>query len=321
MSETEQLEEAVGTVDETVAEETQAAAETVAEETKPTISDRLQERLDSGRQQAVEEAVEEPETPEGTEAEPAEESPEPTGPSSVMKTVARQQGVEEYVIGLAHSDEELEEVIGKRIEELEAKETKAPEAAPPKEFELGLSEEEFPADDPLRKCFSEMNDHYKGKIEVLESAYKELLGNAINVNQERQAQQQAIESQWFSQFHSGLDELNSEALGQSAEYSEESNDMRKAVYSTLERLQKTHPETSPKELGQMAAKKLGLARTTVATKEAVREGNRRVSAGKPAQTVKTPLSSNDRIQAHLDRLGTSTTRRRFLEPSNGASKQ
>lgn len=289
---------------EAVAEVASKAVETPAKD-EGTTESRIQDYIDNLHK--PEEAAEaepaapvEEVAPEVPAEEPAKqpEAAEPAGPTTAMKAVAKQQDVPDYLIKLAKTDEELEEVIAERAAEQRA----AAKHEPEPEFALSLPEEEYPADDPVRKQFSQLHEHYQQKLKVHEQALVTLIQEMRESRTETDAQKEHAERQWVSQFDSGLDELQSEALGQASQRTDELNEIRTAVFNTAKRMQGERPELSAKELAQQAAIRLGLAKTPAkqAHENAVREMNGKTRTQQPAKFVTKPMSAKEKIQARLN---------------------
>ena len=204
------------------------------------------------------------------EAEKVAEAPVGVSPS--MRLIAREAGVKESVIKNVASDEALEEIVVETVEENRQKEAEqTPEPEPP--FKLELPEEDFPADDPVRKQFQRMHEHYEKRDKLFESAALTLIKEVRELREESQQQRQTAEQMWLQEFHTGLDELESKSLGKASESNDDVNDLRESVFKSVQRLAKQDDvfrKLSPKEQAQKAAVRLGLTKAQ-AEKEAVRE--------------------------------------------------
>jgi len=157
---------------------------------------------------------------------PAEEVQveKPDGPTPAMQELARQWLPEQFITA-ARDDEALKGMIDA------ARDSKAP--PPPveePEFELSLPEEEFEANDAVRKQFKELNEHYKGQISTL----KKDMGTLVDIAKDMQEKQQAQVQQMFHEEQRGfdmvLDDLGSDVVGVAEELSAPQRKIRSALY-------------------------------------------------------------------------------------------
>src|SRR3990167_8477449 len=138
-----------------------------------------------------------------------------------------------------------------------------------------------------------MHEHYEKRDKLFESAALTLIKEVRELREESQQQRQTAEQMWLQEFHTGLDELESKSLGKASESNDDVNDLRESVFKSVQRLAKQDDvfrKLSPKEQAQKAAVRLGLTKAQ-AEKEAVREMHSQITGGKPAKTIKTPLSA------------------------------
>ena len=155
-------------------------------------------------------AEEQPVVDDASEEEaPAEEvqATVPDGPTPAMQELARQWLPEKF-IEAARDDEALKGMIDA------ARETNAP--PPPAEepdFELSLPDDEFEANDAVRKQFRELNEHYKGQISNL----KKDMGSLVEIAKDMQTKQQDQIQMMFQEeqrgFDSALDGLDNDIVG------------------------------------------------------------------------------------------------------------
>jgi len=147
-----------------------------------------------------------------------------------MQELARQWLPEKF-IEAARDDEALKGMIDA------ARETNAP---PPvveePEFELSLPEEEFEANDAVRKQFKELNEHYKGQISNL----KKDMGSLVEIAKDMQTKQQDQIQMMFQEeqrgFDSALDGLDNDIVGKAEEMTAPQRKIRSALFDIAQDL-------------------------------------------------------------------------------------
>jgi hypothetical protein len=190
--------------------------------------------------EAEEAEGDEPETEQqpGVEQSAATDSGAPAGaegPSFLMKRVAEQSGVDPKLIALAVNDAQLEQMIEVTTKrEADTTETDAP--APTFELKVELPEDEFPADDPVRKHLEtwkeqltkQFEEHAKGLQAMAAFANEEL----DRRDREAQEAQFSEYSKLASPFDEYLDSFASDVLGtaESCKTNEKQRAARVAVW-------------------------------------------------------------------------------------------
>ena len=178
-------------------------------------------------------AEEQPVVDDASEEEaPAEEvqATVPDGPTPAMQELARQWLPEKF-IEAARDDEALKGMIDA------ARETNAPPPpAEEPEFELSLPDEEFEANDAVRKQFKELNEHYKGQISNL----KKDMGSLVEIAKDMQTKQQDQIQMMFQEeqrgFDSALDGLDNDIVGKAEEMTAPQRKIRSALFDIAQDL-------------------------------------------------------------------------------------
>lgn len=174
----------------------------------------LQASLDATEEpEAVDEVNEqEPGVEESAEADPVEEQATEQvaevlseGPSFLMKQAATTAGIPQFLVETAHDDAQLQGWMEMLSQPGEAK-----EAEPEAPFSLNLPEDEFGADDPVRKQFSALVATLNGKFAEQEKKLREFEETRTEIQRrEYQAAHKAV----FSPFDEVLDSYDSDVLG------------------------------------------------------------------------------------------------------------
>ncbi len=192
--------------------------------------------------------------PESDEPEPepqeTESVPEPAvveGPSYAMKTVARQAGIPDALVDIAHDDAQLH----KMVDLASKKEERASEPVP--EFDIELPEDEYSQDDSVRKQFNSMKEFYTGQLDTLKQDMASVVGlvKGIESDQRDQTQQQAATQQ--ADFDAVMDKLDSPVFGKYGELDESHGILRSAVYAKIDETHRSNPSMSYEEVVQSAA--------------------------------------------------------------------
>jgi hypothetical protein len=148
------------------------------------------------------------------EETPAEEIAE--GPSFLMKQEAARAGLDPKFIALAKDDAQLEQMIEASIESREVADKTEPVVAD-EPITLDLPEDEFAADDPIRKALSGIVEKFNAKLEKANKTIGLLAGFANErLEKEEQDQQRVYQDNYtklFSPFDEVLDSFDSPVLG------------------------------------------------------------------------------------------------------------
>jgi len=227
----------------------------------------------------VEEKGEAPAEETKAEAEPKPRKVE--GPSIAMKAMAKREGVPDDIIAIADSDEHLDTFI-KHYTQLRAEEqAKQAEAEKEKPFTLSLPEDDFDNDDPVRKQFSEVVNHFEGKLASVYNYLGQLADIAIKTEE---AVKSATEEKVFDEqgaFDDFIDELESPVLGnrRGDAIPSAGQKMRQAIYWQYKELEAEHPRTSKAKLMAQAAEEFGFTSKQAQRQNAIVESNSRRLGG------------------------------------------
>ncbi len=210
-------------------------AEQVEQENAATLESSLAEFQQQLNAAPDEEQVEETAQAEGVEEsaegdsvgdEAAEEQAEVAdeGPSFLMKRAAVEAGIDPALVGRAESDAQLQlmiEAAGGRVES---------EVAPKEDFTLSLElpEEEFGADDPVRKQFASWQEKLNKKQQEIDKALSALTTFANSqLDREEQNEWQSL----YTPFDKALDSFESPLLGTSGKLTDKQRAERAAIAS------------------------------------------------------------------------------------------
>lgn len=282
---------------ETPEEET---AETSAEQI---FAEKLQE-LSEQREPATEEETPEAdaETQESDEQPTEEETPEEVKPvtkgiegtSVAMRAFAKQQGVPDEMISLAANDEHLETYI-KHYAASREEEPAEPEKEQP--FALSLPEEEFAKDDPVRKQFGEVVEHFEEKLETVFGYLGQLADVALKTEQavkQSVDKELTVEQGAFDEF---IDTLGHPALGSRQDNSIPSagQKARSMIYWHAKDLQVEHPRTPAQKLYEMAAKEFGYLSKQEKRQDAIKDANKGRLGGGSAKPLPEPKLTGEAL--------------------------
>jgi hypothetical protein len=224
------------------------------------------------------------ETEAGEEAEEAvEQTATETladGPTFLMKQEAARAGLDQKFIALAKDDAQLEQMI---LAATESRDATDQTEDPLPEFSLAveLPEDEYPADDPVRKQLDKMAAAITERQKLVERV---LGGLAQEATQRMDREQSEKNEQVFSVFDEYLDSFNSPELGKGR------NEARKAIAETYLALGVT-PETPAEEkrlLAELALMrhKRPLVEQRTKHKQAAQTQSKRVTGGKSTAPIK-----------------------------------
>ena len=197
---------------------------------------RFDDLIEGGEQPPADEPDDQPEE----EAEEVEApAPVAEGPSLAMRAVARQANIPDALVDIARDDAQLHEMVALAT----AKEDRAPEPEPV-EFNVELPEEEYGADDAVRKQFNSMKDHFEGQIKTFQGDMTTVVDLVKGLEKRMSEQVQQQQSSAIADFDSALDRENSPVLGQLQELSEAGRKIRGAVYDEMENAHRADPTLS-----------------------------------------------------------------------------
>ena len=261
--------------DHTMSTTVEAPVET-QEDTKDEQFDRLlDDKLSGGDDISTDDnAVEDPVVDEIVEEEVVEPDKH-EGPTAVMATVARQAGVPPQLVAQARDDKQLMDYI-----DLVSNEPTAPAAV--EEFEIDLPEEEYSADDSVRKQFDRLNQHYSGQISKLREELASVAHAVTSVDSQQKdlTQGQATSEQMV--FDGAVDEYG--AFGKFGELNQILATTRGALYDEYRELKAKNPTVEPSKLVEHVVKKNfpGVIdnQTAKLSKKSIREqGRRKLGSG------------------------------------------
>ena len=233
---------------------------------------------------ADEEVSEEPETEETQQEEP-KETAKVEGPSRAMRWQAKQAGVSDRLIALADTDEDLEVLIEESQQSREPE--KKAEAQEFPSFEIELPEDEFPADDPVRKQLVSMKGFYDKQLQQAREDIG-LLASVLTEQKsfiEQSQQEQLVNTQ--GAFDAHLDQFENPQLGSRAA-GNHNHKLRQAIYNEYWELKQDKPNAKDADLINEAVAAFGIKSQQTKRKEALEHDNKRRLGGGPTKAVSEP---------------------------------
>lgn len=218
----------------------QLQEETVQEDT-PTVDDEASvDVADTGEEQDQEQQ----DAPAEAFKKPAVE-----GPSPAMQAIAKQAGVPEIIVRAARDDAALQELM-----DAVSQESAAPEVAETVDWEVPLPEDDFSADDPVRKSFVSLSEHFRQEVNGL----KELFRDATGVIQEMHGQQQQaserLAGEKLARFDANVSALQVPELG-NGKLEQVHSLVRQPIWILAHEMEK-QTGTPADQLAEQAARKL-----------------------------------------------------------------
>ena len=251
-------------------------------------------------EEEVEEVLEEPESPKEPE--------KPAGPSLAMKAFAKREGLPEEVIAIAASDEHLNALV--EFAAAKKEQEKEPKQEPTEEevaFQLDLPEDEFPADDSIRKALDGMNKHYVEQNQKVMDYISQMADWMVKQDQQQKA---GIENQYAQvqhTFDSHLDSLGIDALGQQQSLNSVGMKARNMVYDYYLELREASPEASHTELIDRAVSEFGFSNKQAKHDAAIKDANSRRLGGRPSPLKgETVLTGGAKMEALLEGIKSRT---------------
>ena len=144
------------------------------------------------------------------------------GPSFLMKQEAERAGVDPALAAIATSDAQLQRMI--EVEKSRVVHDSAAVEDDVLKFEL--PEDEYPADDPLRKALAPLFDQLNGKLKELRQTQGHL---ARFANERLEREEQQAYQTLYSPFDEALDSFESPVLGKTGKLTETQRAERAAV--------------------------------------------------------------------------------------------
>jgi hypothetical protein len=230
---------------------------------------------------------------EAVETEPAEVAEEVAdeGPSFLMKRAAVEAGIDPALVGRAKDDDQLALMIEA------ASRTETKDAAPAEDLSLKLElpEEEFGADDPVRKQFAAWQDKLNKQQQEVSKALAALTTFA-NGQLDREDQQQW--AQLYTPFDQALDSFESPLLGTSGKLSDKQKAERALIadkYLALGATADMPAEEKQRyaELAVAAARKDLVEQRHKKQQAAARQTRQVTGGGGPQRTVQRATSRED----------------------------
>lgn len=213
------------------------------------------------------------------------------GPSYLMKRAAVEAGIDPSLVGRAKDDAQLQLMI-EAANRPEAKETTPPEDL---SLTVDLPEDEFSADDPVRKVFTAWQEKLNKQQQEVSKALSALTAFA-NSQLDREDQQQ-----WdslYTPFDKALDTFESPVLGTSGKLTEKQREARAAIAEKYTALGAS-PDMPAEELQRYADLAVAAARKDLIEQrnkkqQASAQQKRQVIGGAGAQrTVQRAKTTND----------------------------
>jgi hypothetical protein len=290
---------------ETPAEEVQPEQELTAEEL---FSAKLNElRAEKSKPAETEEVAADADVdgePEADEVETPEAKPEPVkveGTTAAMRLLAKQNGVDDRVIKLTTNDDQLTELIEHAIQSRE--EANKAEIEPATELANILPEDEFGADDPVRKQVDAIIGEVKTLRDDVVSIVNWALGQVKVQEQSREAQ---IASQLGS-FDSHLDTFDNPVLG-NKQSGTHNNDVRAAVWNKFWNLKEEKPQATDAELINEAAAAFGYKTKKQTRTEAIKDDNANRLGGSGTKPLPEPQLEGKELALSLMRKALAKTK-------------
>jgi hypothetical protein len=222
------------------------------------------------------------------------ETPEPEvipeGPSFLMKQEAARAGVDPKFIAVAKDDAQLEQMIVAVSRDADVKEELLPEFS----LTIDLPEDEYPADDPIRKQLEKitaavvervkLNERYIGSLAQIET---ERMEREERSNLEAKQREYTTVATPFDQL---LDSFNDPLLGKTGTNDPKQREKRVEIWSLYQGIgadAKQPPEVlSRKALKALEEVRPDLAERYTQNKKAAEAQARRVTGGKASTPVK-----------------------------------
>lgn len=233
----------------------------------------------------------------------AQEPAKVEGPTAAMRLVAKQHGLSEKLISTFTSDDQLSvflEELGAATQEKKPE----PEQIAVPEFKVEFPEDEFPADDPVRKNIEGLASEFKSQVDKIYGYMNQMADLVIksdetraSIEYERLALEQGAFDKHFDSFEHGV--LGNRAAGLTSDQQE----VREAIYAKYHKLKTENPDGNDTELYNRAAAPWGLKPKTQTRMEAIREQSDSRLGGKPSRPVapREP-SKSERLDALFNRL-------------------
>jgi hypothetical protein len=218
-------------------------------------SDDLGDDVDDEDDDEEAEGEEGEESPEGEESEQqsgveqsaaanagaaAQQAAAAEGPSFLMKHAAEQSGVDPKLIAIATSDAQLEQMIEVTTKGREAKQAEQQAEAPKFELPIELPEDEFPADDPVRKHLEKWQAVITKQFEETAKAQSIFAAFANEQLDMRDRQVDEVRQREYAElaepFDGFLDSLASEELGTTATLNDKQREARAALFTGYQAL-------------------------------------------------------------------------------------
>ncbi len=289
-------------VQEAVADE--AAVESTPQEIFAEKLQELREQHTPAEPEKVETDADADEVAEVEAEAPAEVAPvKVEGPSVAMKAFAKQQGLTDKVIALAQSDEQLHELLEDAAAKYrEAEPVKEPEKAP--ELEILLPEDEFPADDPMRKQVVAMKEFYDGKLNEIYDYLGLMAKTVVDFEKAREDTEISQLSNEQGAFDKHFDSYEHPVLGSRATgLDEDQQEVRQAVYEKYHRLKKDNPKASDEALYERAASTWGYKPTSQKRVDAIKEAsNGRLGGGQSRALPEPTLSGRALAESKMQEI-------------------
>lgn len=245
---------------------------------------------------ADDEPAEESDQEQEPEKEPEQVKVE--GPSVAAKLWAKQSGLDPELISLAPNDEALEKLVEKFATSREVEPKPEPQA--PETFKLDLPEDEFPADDPVRKQLTALNDFYAKRLEQAQSDAQLIAQHVIDLEKFVEQFQGERTNNVIRTFDDKLDSLNSDVLGSG---DKRNSRVRAAVWDTLQDLKEERKGVSEEELLREALETFGIKSQDQKRIDAIRQSNKTRLGGGPSKAIppREP-TREDKFNQLMDRL-------------------
>jgi hypothetical protein len=241
--------------------------------------------------------VETGETPEDPPPEVAEEV---EGPSLAMKAAAA-GWINPSLVETAVNDAQLSTWIRMAQDQQQQQQQQPQEPAleetPPPEPEALLPEDEFPADDPVRKAMETM----KGQNDALTKDVETLINIVSSLSNDQQAVTENANRSNQKIMDDAMDKVGG-SLGEFGKLDEFSGDLRKAGFDRLETMKKNSPTVPHEELVEQYLLKAGYTKPTPGPGPIKKAARSKLGGPNNPPAVEPPLSREEKVSRLLRQI-------------------
>jgi len=171
---------------------------------------------------------------------------------------------------------------------------------------MDLPEDEFPADDPVRKEIEKLQSHFQTQMGDMQKQLQEATSKTTAFEEQQNAATQQNALQFQSEFDSLADKLDAKTLGRSSDLSSANFHARSAVFNLVQELRNTTPNESLVGLVQAAAEQLNFVNNDKTSNEnaAIRkQSGMRLGSGPSPPATPESQSDEELMRGFLQSAG------------------